>query len=249
MGAIPSELMESELFGYEKGAFTGANSRKTGKFEEAHTGTLFLDEVAELDLNLQTKLLRVLQERELQRIGGHETIKFDVRLIVATNKNLSDEVKKGNFREDLYYRIMGMPITMPPLRKRGDDIIILARHFLDQFCIENHLAKKQISQEAADKLLAHPFPGNIRELKSAIELAAVMTSDEEIKASDISFNAVPKNDLFFEGDHTLRHFTTQIIESYLKRFNYNVVKTAHKLDMGKSTIYKMIQDGEISIPD
>ncbi|MBZ0244669.1 MAG: sigma-54 dependent transcriptional regulator, partial [Cyclobacteriaceae bacterium] len=182
IAAIPKELIESELFGHEKGAFTGAASRRIGKFEEAEGGTLFLDEIGEMDLNLQSKLLRVLQERELSRVGGNEIIKIDVRIIVATHRNLQDEVKAGNFREDLFYRLLGLPIQLPPLRDRGNDVILLAKHFLDQFAIENKFKKFKITSEAQEKLLQYPFPGNIRELKSIIELAAVMAQDNQITA-------------------------------------------------------------------
>ncbi|RYF75948.1 MAG: sigma-54-dependent Fis family transcriptional regulator, partial [Cytophagaceae bacterium] len=155
MAAIPLELAESELFGHEKGAFTGAVNRKIGRFEEANKGTLFLDEIAELDLSLQSKLLRVLQERELTRVGGNERITLDIRLVIASHKNLLDEVKAGRFREDLYYRIMGLPIALPPLRDRSTDIMILARHFLDDFCNENRLPAMAISPLATDKLLRY----------------------------------------------------------------------------------------------
>ncbi|MGZ4049500.1 MAG: sigma-54-dependent transcriptional regulator, partial [Bacteroidia bacterium] len=141
VAAIPSELIESELFGHEKGAFTGAVSRRIGKFEEANKGTLFLDEIGEMDLNMQSKLLRVLQEKEITRVGGNEIIKIDVRVIVATHKDLSEEVKKGTFREDLFYRILGLPIEIPPLRDRNQDIILIAEHLIENFCKENKLKK------------------------------------------------------------------------------------------------------------
>ena len=162
--AIPKDLIESELFGHEKGAFTGATGRRIGKFEEAEGGTLFLDEIGEMDITLQSKLLRVLQEKEVTRVGGNQVIKLDVRIIVATHKNLQEEVKTGKFREDLYYRILGLPIHLPPLRERGQDTIVLAKHFLDSFSKENQLKKFRITAEAQDKLLAYPFPGNVREL-------------------------------------------------------------------------------------
>jgi DNA-binding NtrC family response regulator len=175
VSAIPKELIESELFGHEKGAFTGATTRKPGRFETANKGTLFLDEISEMDKSMQSKLLRVIQERELTRVGGNEVIKFDIRLIVSTNKNLPQEVKKGNFREDLYYRLLGLPIELPPLRYRGDDILILAKYFVDEFCKENKMKKLTISTAAQEKLMNYPFPGNVRELKAIVELAAVLT--------------------------------------------------------------------------
>jgi DNA-binding NtrC family response regulator len=245
MAAIPRELVESELFGYEKGAFTGAVTRKIGKFEEANGGTIFLDEIAELDLSVQSKLLRVLQEREVVRIGGNEKIKLDMRLLVATHKNLAEEVKKGNFREDLYYRIIGLPIDLPPLRERGNDILILAKYFLDDFAKENKLGSINIAQSAKDKLLRYNFPGNIRELKAMVELAAVMCDGSEIVADDITFNATRNEDNFIIEEKTLREYTLDIIKFYLKKNNNDVIATAKKLDIGKSTIYKMIQDGDI----
>jgi len=246
MAAIPKELVESELFGHEKGAFTGAVGRKIGKFEEANKGTLFLDEIAELDLNIQSKLLRVLQERELTRIGGKDTIKLDVRLIIATHKNLAYEVKNGTFREDLYYRLMGMPIELPPLRERGNDILILTRYFLDEFCASNKLSEVQISREAKDKLMQYSYPGNIRELKSIIELAAVMCNGNVISAEDIIYNSLSDNHLM-SSEKTLKEYTIEIIKHYLKKYDNNVVKVAEKLDIGKSTIYKMIQEKEITL--
>ncbi|HTF81720.1 MAG TPA: sigma-54 dependent transcriptional regulator, partial [Cytophagales bacterium] len=137
MSAIPKELAESELFGYEKGAFTGASTRRVGKFEEANQGTIFLDEIAEMDLSLQSKILRVIQEREVTRVGGNGSVKLDVRIIVATHKNLQEEVKKGTFREDLYYRLLGLPINLPPLRERDKDVLVIAKHFVEEFCKQN----------------------------------------------------------------------------------------------------------------
>ncbi len=245
MAAIPRELVESELFGYEKGAFTGALTRKIGKFEEANGGTIFLDEIAELDLSIQSKLLRVLQEREVVRIGGNENIKLDIRLLVATHKNLAEEVKKGNFREDLYYRIIGLPIYLPTLRERDNDILILAKHFLDDFAKQNKFDNINITQNAKDKLLRYNFPGNIRELKAIVELAAVMCDGNEIVADDITFNATRNEENFLTDEKTLREYTLDIIRLYLKRNNNDVIATAKKLDIGKSTIYKMLQDGDI----
>jgi len=245
VAAIPSELLESELFGYEKGAFTGALSRKTGLFEDANHGSIFLDEIGEMDINLQSKLLRVLQERELTRVGGHEKIKLDIRLIVATHKNLAEQVKKGFFREDFYYRIIGMPIELPPLRERGNDIIILAKYFLDDFCKQNKIAAKQLSQGVKERLLKYKFPGNIRELKSMIELAAVMSDGPEIEENDISFNAPYDSNSLLDSEQTLKQYNTQIIQHFLNKHHHNVIKVAEILDIGKSTIYKMIKDNEL----
>jgi len=246
MAAIPRELVESELFGYEKGAFTGAIGRKAGKFEEANGGTIFLDEIAELELSLQSKILRVLQEREVVRIGGNETVKLDIRVIVATHKNLDDEVKKGNFREDLYYRIIGLPITLPPLRDRGNDALVLAKHFATEFTKQNKLPAVSISKEVKDRLLRYSFPGNIRELKAIIDLAVVMCEDNEIKLGDINLNSIKKGDFFVNEQKTLREYECDIIKHYLEKTGNDVIATAKTLDIGKSTIYKMIQNGELN---
>lgn len=246
MAAVPRELIESEFFGFEKGAFTGADSRKTGKFEEANGGTIFLDEIGELDLSVQSKLLRVLQERELTRIGGKEKIKLDVRIIVATHKNLADEVEKGSFREDLYYRIIGLPVELPPLRDRETDILLLARFFLEEFCKENRLAITGFTPSAKTKLMQYHYPGNVRELKAIIDLAAVMCSGGEVDAGDITFTKARSPELMMTDEKTFREYTVQIIQYYLKKYNGNVLTVAKKLDLGKSTIYKMIQEKEVS---
>ena len=240
MAAIPKELIESEFFGHEKGAFTGADSRKIGKFEQADGGTIFLDEIAELDLNLQSKLLRVLQEREVIRLGGKETIKFNARLIIATHKDLAQEVKKGNFREDLYYRIIGLPIELPPLRGRGNDTLLLSKYFIDLFTKENKMKSISLSKEAKDKLLKYPFPGNIRELKSVIDLACVMCDGKEITSEDLTFTSLNNTNFFLSEEKTLKEFTSEIILHYLKKNNNDVVSTARKLDIGKSTIYNLL---------
>lgn len=245
VSAIPKDLIESEMFGHEKGSFTGAITRKIGKFEQAQGGTIFLDEVAEMDLSMQTKLLRVLQERELTRVGGNDLIKIDVRLIVATNLNLSDEVKKGNFREDLYYRLLGLPIELPPLRYRGNDIILLAKHFVDEFCEENKIKKLSITESAQQKMMQYPFPGNVRELRAIIELAAVLTDTDKIDESHISFNAVDAAENLLMEENVLAEYNRKIISHYLQKYNNNVLLVAKKLDIGKSTIYRMIKEKQI----
>jgi len=247
MAAIPHELIESELFGYEKGAFTGALNRKAGKFEEANGGTIFLDEIAELDINVQSKLLRVLQEREVVRVGGNESIKLNIRLITATHQDLCEEVKKGKFREDLYYRIIGLPIELPPLRERDTDVILLARHFANEFARGNKMGHIQISKEAKNKLLQYPYPGNIRELKAVTELAVVFCENNEIKPSDITFNSVRADDLLYAENKTLRQYTCNLVQHYLKKNNNDILLTARKLDMGKSTIYQMLKNGELKL--
>ena len=245
MSAIPKDLVESELFGYEKGAFTGANTRKIGKFEEANKGTLFLDEIAEMDLHLQSKLLRVLQERELVRLGGNETVSLDFKLIVATHKDLLKEVENGNFREDLYYRIMGLTIDLPPLRDRGTDILLLAKSFVEAFVKQNKMDKIIINTAAQDKLMSYHYPGNIRELKSVVELAVALCSNSEILPEDIKFNTIKSNDYLLQKEMTLKEYTNFIVQKYLDKYEGNVLKVAEVLDLGKSTIYKMIQLGDV----
>ena len=198
MSAIPSELIESELFGHEKGAFTGANTSKIGKFQEADGGTLFLDEIGDTDPEIQTKLLRVLQEREVTKVGGNKAKKINIRLITATHKNLSTEVKNGNFREDFFFRIMGLPIHLPPLRERENDVIILAKHFTKLYAKENGTTEPVLNEGAKKKLKKHAFPGNVRELKAAIDLACVMCNDNTISEEDLNFydlgNSKPYNE-------------------------------------------------------
>ncbi len=245
MAAIPRELIESELFGHEKGSFTGAMARRVGKFEEAEKGTLFLDEIAELDLSLQSKLLRVLQERELTRVGGSEKVKLDVRLIVATHKNLAEEVAAGRFREDLYYRIMGLPIELPALRDRNGDTLLLAKHFCEEFAKDNQLPVPAITPAAREKLLRYHFPGNVRELRAVVELATVMCENNEIGEDDITIAPAKQVDFLVTEEKTLRQYTVQIIRQYLQKYDNNVIRVAEKLDIGKSTIYKMIQEKEL----
>jgi len=248
VAAIPKELLESELFGHEKGAFTGAASRRIGKFEEAHNGTLFLDEIGEMDINLQAKLLRALQEKEVSRIGSNEIIKINARIIVATHRNLKEEIAKGNFREDLYYRLLGLPIDLPPLRKRENDIMLIAKYFVDQFCKENGLGKKRLSFNAKHKLMSYSFPGNIREIKSVIELACVMAEGEEIIEDDLQLNiSSPKNISSPNGNYTLKEYTLKLIQQYLDEYNYDVLAVADKLNVGKSTIYRMINNDQLKI--
>ena len=248
VAAIPRELLESELFGHEKGAFTGAANRRIGKFEEAHNGTLFLDEIGEMDMNIQSKLLRALQEREITRIGSNDIIKTNVRIIVATHRNLQAEIEKGKFREDLYYRLLGLPIVIPPLRDRENDILLIAKFFIDQFCKENNLGKKHLSVEAKHKLMQYSFPGNIRELKSVVELACVMSDEEEISSEHVQTNQTLSKSLENgNGNYTLREYTTRLIQQYLDKYDYDVLKVAGKLDVGKSTIYRMINSHELKV--
>ncbi|WNJ21232.1 sigma-54 dependent transcriptional regulator [Pontibacter sp. G13] len=188
VAAIPADLIESELFGHEKGAFTGATGRRIGKFEEANGGTIFLDEIGEMELGLQTKLLRVLQENAITRVGSNKEIHLDVRVLAATNKNLHERVKKGLFREDLYYRLQGFLIHLPPLRERGNDVVLLSNHFLRHFCKSSRIPEKTITKEALAELVKHNWPGNVRELKSVIERAALISETEVITPEDLIFS-------------------------------------------------------------
>ena len=245
VAAIPRDLLESELFGHEKGAFTGAATRRIGKFEEADKGTLFLDEIGELDIALQAKLLRVLQEKEITRIGSNAVTPINARIIVATHRNLLEEVKAKRFREDLYYRLIGLPIDLPALRERGNDIILLAKHFSDHFCRENKMPRKNLTHEAQQKLLHYAFPGNVRELKSTMELAVVMADEGDIDAVDITLTSAGSLSNLLGQETTLREYENQIIQHYLDKYDSDVLLVAKKLDIGKSTIYRMLKNNEL----
>jgi DNA-binding NtrC family response regulator len=245
VAAIPKELIESELFGHEKGAFTGAEKLRIGKFEEASNGTLFLDEIAEMDWYLQAKLLRALQEREITRIGSNKSIPFDVRIIIASHKDLLTEVKAGRFREDLFYRLLGITITLPPLRERGNDILLLAKNFLTQFCSDNNIHKATLSSGAIRKLMDYDFPGNIRELKSVMEVAVVLAENSVINEQDIHF--VQTSEVKTTETNTLEANTIAFIQKELNKLDGNVLKTSQRLAVGKSTIYRYIKEGKIKI--
>jgi DNA-binding NtrC family response regulator len=247
VAAIPKELVESEMFGYEAGAFTGANQSRSGKLEVAKGGTLFLDEIAEMDLSMQVKLLRVLQEMELTRLGSNKLIPLDFRLIVASHKNLLKEVHNGNFREDLYYRLLGLTIDIPPLRRRKSDILLIANQFIKKFAKENGLLAKDFSSEAKTYLSKLPFPGNVRELKAIVETGFVMSDTEQIEIQDlqvsvgIEFNV----DNLLSEEISLENYNNQIIQSHLMKNRFNVVQTAKELQIGKSTIYRLVKEGKL----
>ncbi len=247
VSAIPDGLVESELFGHEKGAFTGADFRKLGKFELANTGTLFLDEIADLDLNVQAKLLRVIQERELVRLGGSENISLDVRILTATHKNMADLVKEGKFRQDLYYRLLGLPIELPPLRQRGNDVILLAKYFVNEFCRENNMDPKTITDESKQLLRTYHYPGNIRELKAVMELACVMTNGDKIKPAHLNMSVDENVQNILSNEKLLEDYNYDIIKHFLNKYNQNVRLVAKKLGIGKSTIYRMLQKKEFAL--
>jgi two-component system, NtrC family, response regulator AtoC len=245
--AIPSELIESELFGHEKGAFTGAASRRIGKFEEADGGTLFLDEIGEMEMNLQMKLLRVLQEKEIVRVGSNKPVKTDCRIIAATNRNLKAEVKNGHFREDLYYRLLGLPIELPPLRERGNDILILAGYFAEEFCKDNGIPLKKLTEQSQKKILNYSYPGNVRELKSVIELAITLSGEKEILPADIVIDTSEELAGEAKDDLTLREYELKIIKTALRRYNNDIKTVAEKLDIGVSTIYRILKEEKESL--
>jgi two-component system response regulator AtoC len=243
ISSIPDTLIESELFGYEKGAFTGAEGSKPGKIEMAHEGTLFLDEIAEMNLNTQAKLLRVLQERELVRLGSNKTIKFDVRIIIATHRDLQELVQNGTFREDLYFRLLGLTVSLPPLRERDNDCILLAKNFVNEFCRENQMPPKRFSDSAVEKIKMYNFPGNVRELKALMELACVLADDDIIENTHININPVNLNKNILSNEKTLQEYNEEIIMHFVEKYQ-NVREAARRLGVGKSTIYRYIQAKE-----
>ena len=236
-GALTETLLESELFGHEKGAFTGAQYRKKGKFEVADGGTVFLDEIGDISLKTQTDLLRVLQEKEIVRVGGNQPIKVDFRCVAATNKNLEDLVKAGTFRPDLYYRLHIFRIELPPLRDRREDIPLLVGHFLNKFCMMTSRPVPQISAEALQVLMNHEWPGNVRELENAVERALVVCRGTEIKPADFSFQ--------FQGGaptgRTLDDVERVHIERVLRETDHNLSRAARILDIDRTTLYNKLK--------
>ena len=245
--AIPENLIESELFGHEKGSFTGANNRKIGKFEQAQRGTIFLDEMAELPLTMQVKFLRVLQERQLERIGSSDIIDLDVRIIGATNKDLYKELEKGSFREDLYYRVNVVKIEIPPLRKRREDIAMLAKVFLAEFSKEYGKNFNEIDMEAMHILLNHTWNGNVRELKNVIERSVVIAkkSDEVLTKNHLPIE-LSKDESFTElkgkTEITLKEYEKILIISTLNRVGGNKTRAAEILDIKRQTLFNKMKD-------
>ena len=251
--AIPESLIESELFGYEKGAFTGAAEQKKGRLELANGGTLFLDEIGDMSLSTQAKMLRVLEEREFQRLGGTKTLRMDARIISASNKLLPEEIQRGRFREDLFYRLNVIPLTVPPLRERKEDIPLLARHFLVRFCREQGVAPKQLADDAAAALTAYAWPGNVRELKNYIERMVIMVPDvmltaarlpsfgpsatlepsSSIEAADGTVHPLKQARARFERDYILRA---------LELHRWNISRTAEALGIERSHLHRKIKE-------
>ena len=244
--AIPSELIESELFGHMKGSFTGAFADRVGKFEQADGGTLFLDEVGDMSLSAQAKLLRVLQEGVVTRIGGAKSIQVDVRVLAATNKELDDEIVEGRFREDLLYRLNVVPIDVPPLRERKQDIPALVAHFAEQLSAGGGVPGRKFSEEAVRRLQARSWPGNVRELRNAVERVLILASGRTVTGADIE-RLLPVNPLAAaeEASHTFETFKQEaekkFLEQQLKQHDWNVSETARVLKMPRSNLYKKIE--------
>ena len=247
--AIPENLIESELFGYEKGAFTGAATTKKGRIELAHKGTLFLDEIGDIPLHLQAKLLRVIENMELERLGSLKTFKIDFRLITATNKNLQKEIRRGNFREDLYYRLKNTHIHIPPLRERKDDIPLLTNFFVENYCFENNLPLKAISDALIQQIHSHTWPGNIRELRHFIENAIVQSAGSEIidleNSVDEVFIPEKKPAILTNLKQAKTEFEKNHIKNILKKTNWNVSETARILGIERTHLHKKIKVLEI----
>lgn len=253
-GAIPENLVESELFGHERGAFTGAERRHEGRFERAHGGTLFLDEVGEMPLPAQVRLLRVLQENELERVGGKQTIAVDVRVIAASNRDLEEEIENGRFREDLYYRINVIPIRVPSLKERHSDIPLLATYLLHRACEHNDLGNKFFSEEGLEQLTRHDWPGNIRELAHTIERLAIMTlgsliDQDAVKTALPGSSAAPGSAAAAEDGPLytlLESFEKKVIEERLQKFSGKVSQAAEDLGLERSHLYKKIRQLQIN---
>jgi DNA-binding NtrC family response regulator len=246
--AIPSELIESELFGHEKGAFTGATQQRRGKFELADGGTLFLDEVGDMNPSAQAKVLRVLQENELERVGGGDTIKVDVRVVAATNKDLQAEIAAGRFREDLYYRLAVVPIELPPLRARREDIPVLVEHLIGQVCADNDRRRKRVAPSAMTLIMQHDWPGNVRELKNVVERLAILTGDAEVITEADVGDALPrvksvKPDLVrgTPFKDLVAAAEREIILAALEANDHHVSNTARELQLERSHLYKKMR--------
>ncbi|MBM4273648.1 MAG: sigma-54-dependent Fis family transcriptional regulator [Deltaproteobacteria bacterium] len=253
--AIPEDLIESELFGHEKGAFTGASQQRRGKFDLAHEGTLFLDEIGDMSLKTQSKILRILEEQRFERVGGSRPIQVEVRVVAATNKNLEEEIAKGTFREDLYHRINVIPLPVPPLRERKEDIPLLARHFLQELARGSDEPVKTMTTEALEALTQFSWPGNVRELKNFIWRLAVLSPGEVIDVEDLALAGVPEpsmslaavddlNSLMQEGD--FRQARARFEKEYLRRklteFSGNVAQMAEAVGLERSHLYRKLRD-------
>lgn len=247
--AYPKTLLESELFGHEKGAFTGALRMKKGRFEQADGGTVFLDEIGEISASAQIKLLRVLQSHKFERLGGEDSIQVNVRILAATNKDLLQEVKGGRFREDLYYRLNVIPVNVPPLRERRNDIPLLARFFVDRYAVEQEKKVTRINSEAMRKLLGYSWPGNVRELENSIEHAVVLAKSEQILVSDlpsivIDFH-IEKSDA---SEQSIIQNEAQLVRAVLEQCDWNKTTAASRLGISRSTLYEKLKKYQIRKP-
>ena len=246
--AIPAELIESELFGHEKGSFTGATAQRIGKFEQADGGTIFLDEVGDMSLQAQAKVLRVLEEGKVERVGGNKTIPVDVRVIAATNKDLPQEIGKGTFREDLYHRLNVIPVFVPPLRERRDDIAILVNAFVEEVCARNGIAKKRVTQRTLDALINKEWNGNVRELRNIVERLVIMTPADIIENAEMeTFTPQNADDVggILYTSHSFQEFKDRAEAAFIKHqlelHGWNVSKTAETLSMERSHLYTKIK--------
>lgn len=246
--AIPSELIESELFGYEKGAFTGAIGQKIGKFESAHMGTMFLDEIGDMDISVQAKLLRVLESGEFSRVGGNEIIRSDFRLISATNRDLQTEIENGNFREDLYYRISVVPIYVEPLRKRREDIPILVNHFVKEISSLNGMSQKIVSDGLMDLFIKYDWPGNVRQLRNIIERIVVLSNSDVLDTADAPEILMKKGsiyDSYIDVEGSLKsakeNFEKYYILNMLKKTDWNISRAAKLLEIERTYLHKKIK--------
>ncbi len=251
--AIPEDLIESELFGHEKGSFTGATTKQVGKFEQAHRGTIFLDEIGDMSARTQAKVLRVLQEGEVERVGSAATNKVDVRVIAATNKRLEDEIAAGNFREDLFFRLSVIPIEMSSLRERGEDIPALVAHFIEVFSTEDHLRKKKFSTEALERLQKYSWKGNIRELRNTVERMLIMSDSDVIGVEDLPESIRYPSELV-QVDHlgvgTLKEFKEvserAFLVAKLRGNDWNISQTAQVIGTPRSNLYKKLEQYKIA---
>jgi two-component system nitrogen regulation response regulator NtrX len=254
--AIPEELIESELFGHEKGAFTGATEKKRGKFDLAHEGTIFLDEVADMSLKAQAKILRILQEKKFERVGGNKLIDLDVRVLAATNKDLEEEMKEGRFRQDLFYRLHVIPLVVPPLRERKEDIKPLAERFLLDFTIKEGMELKRLTDDALALLMKHDWPGNVRELKNIIERLIILTPSNQITADDIPPLTTREEREAASAAESLAvdslkdakmDFERQFIIKKLEENEGNVSKTAEAIGLERSHLHKKLKSLKVAI--
>jgi two-component system response regulator AtoC/two-component system nitrogen regulation response regulator NtrX len=262
--ALPRELIESELFGYEKGAFTGAVSSRQGRFELAHQGTIFLDEIGDMTLDTQSKVLRVLQERRFERVGGTESIEVDVRILSATHKDLQKEIREGRFREDLYYRINVVEISLPPLRQRNGDVVVLAKYFLDLFALKHGIPVSRFSLDAMKWMVEYDWPGNVRELINVVERCVVLSSGEEITAdllpqevSRSGYTPVGVREVLEKGDVSFQDVKQRVVRAFEREFlleamkinDWNISQTAARLGMKRQYLQQKLKELDINVQE